>query len=158
MAKDYYNDVLIPEVIRFAKIRSMDPENLDEYGAAVFATWYTQNPLDLERRKSICNFEEPKEPIIYNKTSAREVFGNVRLNEDPKPKRPRRKKHGILFTAHAHPNEPLLPSPDDLLIYNRFDERRKSPGGSAAENQLIHFIIDGFICRKADKDGNITGG
>ncbi len=67
MEKDYYHDVLLPEVVRYAKIRSMDPENLDEYGAAVFATWYTCNPLGYADRDNICNFDEPQEPVISDK-------------------------------------------------------------------------------------------
>lgn len=152
MAKDYYHDLLLPEIVRYAKIRSMDPENLDEYSAAVFATWYTQNPLGRPERDSICNFEEEeKEPIIFDKKSAREAYGDLRLNESPKPKRRIKKKKGVRFTAHTHPDEPLDPSPDDLLIYSHLD-REKTSVSSSAEDQLIHFIIDGYICRKVDKN------
>lgn len=158
MAKDYYHDLLLPEVVRYAKIRSMDPENLDEYGAAIFATWYTQNPLGRPDRDNICNFEEPQEPIIYNKKSALEAFGNPRLGDSPlpQPKRRAKKQKGVRFTAHTHPDEPLDPSPDDLLVYDRVDAilaRTDTPAGtgSKAEDDLIHFIIDGYTCRKVEK-------
>lgn len=149
MAKDYYHDILLLEIARYAKIRSMDPENLDEYGASVFATWYTQNPFGCADRDNICNFDEPQEPIVFDKKSAMEAFGNRPLGEDPpapKKTKSRKKSRGIRFTAHTHPNEPLVPSPDDLLVYSRFDSDI-----SRAEEQLVHFIIDGYTCRKAEK-------
>lgn len=148
MDKDYYHEVLLPEIVRYSKIRSMDPENLDEYGAAVFATWYTRNPLGCADRDYICNFDEPQEPVISDKKSAMEAFGNPRLGEDPPtPKKPksRKKSKGIRFTAHTHPDEPLVPSPDDLLVYSRFDSAI-----ARAKEQLVHFIIDGYTCRKAE--------
>ena len=154
MAKDYYHDLLLPEIIRYAKIRSMNPENLDEDGASIFATWYTQNPLDRPGRDSICNFEEEQEPILIDKKSMKKAYGNIRLGDEtptpPKVKKTAKKKKGVLFTAHTHPSEPLEPSPDDLLIYRHL-ERRKEPDSSSG-SPILHFLIDGFLCRKADKN------
>ena len=159
MAKDYYHELLIPEVIRYAKIRSMDPENLDEYGAAIFSTWYMQNPLGRDDRDNISNFEETEqEPVVYNKKSALEAFGNVRLGNEPLPKPKKRrakKKNGVRFTAHIHPDEPLDPSPDDLVVYNRLQilQNRLAPdiAGSTCEDKIVNFIIDGYTCRKVEK-------
>ena len=156
MAKDYYHDLLLPEIIRYAKIRSMNPETLDEDGASVFATWFTQNPLGRPGRDSICNFEDEPEPVILDRKSMKKACGDLRLGEEnpnpPKPKRTPRKKKGVLFTAHTHPSEPLEPSPDDLLIYRRLDRRQEKKPDSSSEPPIIHFIIDGFLCRKADKN------
>lgn len=145
MAKEYYYDLLIPEVARYAKIRSMDPEKLDENGAAIFATWYTQNPLELPERDNICNYEE-KEPVIVSRKDARKLCGDLRLSESPTPARRPAKMKGVRFTAHTHPSEPLEPSPDDLLIYHSLE--RKKTADEPAENRLVHFIIDGYVCRK----------
>ena len=154
MDKDFYHDLLLPEIIRYAKTRSMNPENLDEDGASIFAIWYTQNPLDCPGRDSICNFEEKREPILTDKKSIKKAYGSLRLGEEiPSPQKPKksvRKKKGVLFTAHTHPSEPLTPSPDDLLIYRHL-ERRKEPD-SSPKDPILHFIIDGFLCRKADKN------
>ena len=156
MAKDYYHDLLLPEIIRYSKIRSMDPEKLDEDGASVFATWFTQNPLNRPGRDSICNFEEEPEPIILDRKSMKKAAGDIRLGEEnptpPKPKRTPRKKKGVLFTAHTHPSEPLEPSPDDLLIYRHLDRRKENEPAPSSGPSIIHFIIDGFLCRKVDKN------
>ncbi len=129
----------------------MDPENLDEFGAAVFSVWYTQNPLGCPDREYICNFDTEEEPVIFDKTSAVETYGNLHLRGTPHSEVGTREKKGVLFTAHVHPSEPLWPSPDDFLIYSRL-EQKKDLISSSAENQLVNFIIDGYICRRADKN------
>lgn len=148
MPKDYYHDLLLPELIRYAKLETMDPENLDEYGAAIFSIWYTQDPLGKGNRDHICNFEEPEDPVIYDKKSAVEAYGNIRLGETPKPKRRASKQKGIRFTAHTHPGEPLEPSPDDRMVYDRL--RALYP--KKAEEEIVNFIIDGYICRKVEEE------
>lgn len=152
MPKDYYHDLLLPELIRYAKLETMDPENLDEYGAAIFSIWYTQDPLGMGDREHICNFDESEteeDPVICDKKSAVEAYGNIRLGETPQPKRRSRtkKRKGVRFTAHTHPGEPLEPSPDDQMVYDRL--RALYP--KKAEEKLVNFIIDGYICRKVEE-------
>ena len=144
--KDFYHDLLIPELFRYAKLRSMDPEQLDEDGAAIYSVWYTQNAGDHPERGIFCNLPRDDAPVIINKTSARKLYGDVRLGEIPKPKRRPAKTKGIRFTVHTHPGEPLTPSPDDLAVYHYMD--------AADENgePMTHFITDGFLCRKVDLD------
>ena len=43
------------------------------------------------------------------------------------------------LTAHVHPREPLTPSVDDLLLYDRIDLERGA---------CSHFILDGFHIKK----------
>ena len=43
------------------------------------------------------------------------------------------------LTAHVHPREPLTPSVDDLLLYDRMDLERGA---------CSHFILDGFHIKK----------
>ncbi len=117
MKDDFYHTELLTEVIRYAKLQSMNLKKLDEYGAAVYATWYTQGS---DKR------EEHSELFVLD--------GEVNL---PKNK-------GCRFTAHTHPGEPLVPSPDDLLVYERI---RRSYCGRT-ERQILHFLIDGYTCRK----------
>lgn len=164
MDKERYHEILLPEIVRYAKIRSMDPEHLDEYGAAVFAAWFTQNPLGIDGRSSICNFDEPQEPVVFDKKSALEAFGNPKLGGEPlspKIKRAKNRK-GVRFTVHTHPDEPLEASPDDLLAYDCFDSLRSHSAelsahtGSAGDDDILHFIVDGYTCRKAEPDKNKT--
>ncbi|MGN1345374.1 MAG: hypothetical protein ACI4V1_01200 [Eubacteriales bacterium] len=146
MAKDYYHDLLLPELIRYAKLQKMDPEKLDEFGAAIYSVWYTQNPLGKPDRDSICNFGEPEqEAIVFDKKSALEAFGNPRPGETPKPRRRPPKLKGVRFTAHTHPNEPLEPSPDDFVVYGQLRKQHKDD-----PSDLFHFIIDGFSCRRVE--------
>ncbi len=141
---DYFHDLLIPELIRYAKLENMDSEKLDESGAAVYSVWYLLNPLNMTKREQFWNFEEDTEPIIYNKKSAEDAYGSVAIGGSPSPKK-RSSKKGVRFTAHSHLNEPLEPSPDDLLIYAniRFSDKK-------GESETINFIVDGFTCRKVD--------
>lgn len=155
MMKDYYHDVLLPEVVRFAKIRAMNPEELDEFGAAIFATWYTQNPNDLPNREIICNFEEPnKEEPIFNRNKREQGFvGKLRLGSDTPATPPREPVYhrGVCFTAHTHPGEPLEPSPDDLLIYKRL-RKILSSDPTKSYRPLVNYIIDGYTCRKVEEE------
>ncbi len=144
MPKDYYHDLLIPELFRYAKLRSMNPGQLDEDGAAIYSIWYTQNAEDHPERGIFCNFSKQDDPVITTKADARKLYGNVRLGETPIPKRRPAKSKGIRFTVHTHPDEPLTPSPDDLKVYHQMN---------AAEEDgepMVHFITDGFLCRKVD--------
>ena len=144
MPKDSYHNRLIPELIRYAKLRSMNPDQLDEDGAAIYAIWYTQNAEDCPERGIFCTLPKQNDPVITTCASARKIYGDVRLGEIPVPQRRPSKSRGIRFTVHTHPNEPLIPSPDDRMVYQRMN--------AAAEdgNPMIHFITDGFLCRKVD--------
>jgi len=148
MIKDYYHDLLLPELFRYAKLRSMNPDQLDEDGAAIYSIWYTQNAEDHPERGVFFNMRKAAAPIIATKTDARKLFGDVRLGETPVPKRRPAKSKGIRFTVHVHPGEPLTPSPDDLSVYRYMD--------AAAEDgeSITHFITDGFLCRKVDPEEN----
>lgn len=155
VAKDYYYDVLLPEVARYAVIRDMDPEQLDEYGAAIYATWYSIDPIGLGSRDKLCNFEEEeREPIVYDRATELAAFGEPRIGPSPMPTPAKRKKkkHGVYFTAHKHPDEPLIPSPDDYIVYRRLDSvysRKDGVVGPLGKAEMIHFIIDRYSCRRA---------
>lgn len=149
MQKEFYHDVLLTEIFRYIKIRGMDPENLDEYSAAVYAVWYTQNPLGVPARDNISNIEEEEEDEIFlDMASIRKNYGSLRLNEPLKRRHAVRRIKGVRFTAHTHPEEPLDPSPDDLLIYAQIARSDQTSG--ASKDQPIHFIVDGYRCRRVD--------
>ena len=87
-----------------------------ERDAERYAVWYLIDPLGLGSRKKVeIPFYAPEEflpPFC--------------------PPRPR----GIrLLIAHSHSSEPLVPSPDDLLLFDRLDLERGA---------CIHCIADGF--------------
>lgn len=44
-----------------------------------------------------------------------------------------------IFSAHAHPNEPLVPSPEDIHIKSAMESGTK---------KSFHFIVDRFMCRR----------
>ncbi len=144
MPNDYYHGLLFHELFRYAKLRSMNPEQLDEDGAAIYSIWYTQNAEIYPERGFFCNLPKDSDPVITTKASVRKLYGDVRLGEIPTPKRRPSKLKGIRFTVHTHPDEPLTPSPDDLTVYRYMD--------AATEDgePMTHFITDGFLCRKVD--------
>ena len=144
--KDFYHERLIPELIRYAKLRSMNPDQLDENGAAIYAIWYSQNAEEHPERGIFCNLKKQDDPVIPPAASVRKIYGNVRLGEIPVPKRRPAKSRGIRFTVHTHPGEPLTPSPDDRIVYQWMDS--VNPDG----DPMVHFITDGFLCRKVNPD------
>ncbi len=146
MPKDYYHDLLIPELFRYAKLRSMNPDQLDEDGAAIYSIWYTQNAEDHPERGIFCNLPRQDDSFITTKASARKIYGDLRLGETPVPKRRPAKSKGIRFTVHTHPDEPLTPSPDDLMVYHQMNTAEEDG------EPMVHFITDGFLCRKVDLD------
>jgi len=151
MDKDFYHRTLIPEIVRYAKLSRMDPDALDEHGAAIFAIWYTQNPLGRPDRNEINNFEEPQDLIVQDKKSAMALIETLTGDKKPRSSRASKKHRGIHFTAHTHPDEPLIPSPDDLSVCDRFGRGLSRFGSRRTEEFPLHFIIDRYLCRKTHK-------
>lgn len=155
MGNDYYFDALLPEVVRYAKLKDMDSLNINEFGAAIFSVWYTQNPQDLPNRASVCNFIEPgdcDDPVFQNNMVEHGFVGDLHLGEDEPDLYKKGANPGVYFTAHTHPNEPLEASPDDILIYSRlrrimFNKKRTETFGRL----LVNFLIDGYACRNAEE-------
>lgn len=44
-----------------------------------------------------------------------------------------------IFSAHAHPNEPLVPSPEDIHTKSDMESGSK---------KSFHYIVDRFMCRR----------
>ena len=111
---------LILEAVRAAVLEEYEKEPcLSEDEALIAAWWKLLNPFGAPDRE--------KAEIAYT----------VRPEEDadlpPTPPRIR------WLTAHVHRNEPLTPSADDLLLYDRMDEERGA---------CSHFILDGLRIKK----------
>ena len=109
----YSFDAILYELMRYAFFERKDVDMSDEFGAMVYSLWFLQNPLALSERESVGTVGD------YRKNF--KCFKN--------------KTKTIPFTAHSHENEPLIPSPDDMLIYSVIN--RENP-------RAIHFISDRF--------------
>ncbi len=110
--KEAYEEAVALELVRAMELQRKDLDLRREEDAAVYAMWFLLNPLSVPGREKVerqCECREGKEKRFFR------------------------------FTAHVHPNEPLEPSPDDMLIYDSFHG-----GGKRA----VHYLIDRFFCRK----------
>ncbi len=117
-----YYDRFVTELFRYAKLRSMNPDEFDEYDAAIFAVWYTQGSEDVREESEFGGYRIPDQLVHL----------------------PKRGK-GLGFTGHTHPGEPLTASPDDKEIYNRLQKFAKENG---EKYDIANFLIDGFTCRR----------
>lgn len=109
--KTAYEEAVALELVRAMELQRKDLDLHRKEDAAVYAMWYLLNPMSVPGRKKVelqCECREGKEKRFFR------------------------------FTAHAHPNEPLEPSPDDMLIYDTLR------GG----NRAVHYLIDRFFCRR----------
>lgn len=107
--KSAYRTAVMMEMERAVMLGRKDLRPQKEEDAAVYAVWYLLNPMAVSGRGSL--------NLFCGRWSRRRGWRFFRL------------------TAHAHPWEPLEPSPDDMVIYDL--TRRK--GGRAA-----HFLADRF--------------
>lgn len=89
----YENDLLI-ELIRYINLEREDLKSTDEFDLALNSVWYLLNPMNVPKRDKI--------DLVY-----------ARLVTDDGPAYEQRCR----FTSHPHHNEPLRPSPEDILIY-----------------------------------------
>ena len=118
-----YRKILFLEAVRAAMLDELnwkDDAPRSEEETLIGVVWYLLNPLGLEQRGKVERtvLAEEEEPLPgYPPTPPRERY----------------------FTAHAHPNEPLTPSPDDLMIYNRLDLEHGAG---------VNYIVDGFKVKK----------
>ena len=120
--REKYREDLFLELVRAAVLETFgDSPCRSEDEAALLCFWKTVNPFRVPGRES-------DEETFLSEPSARE--------EDDLPPVPPRVR---TVTAHVHRDEPLTPSPDDLLMYDRLDLERGA---------CSHFIIDGFSVKK----------
>ena len=114
--KSDYKDALLVELIRYIQLERDDWDDSSEFDHALRSVWYLLNPLELDdRSKIITDYFVDKE----------DEYGPYKCK--------------MKFTAHSHHNEPLNPSPDDIIVYNRLDLKFSS-----------HFITDRFNIVKID--------
>ena len=100
-----YLDLLFEETASYIMCRREDINAESELGAAFFAVWNLISP-------------------IHNKLSiGTECDFDIVLENFP-----------IRFSAHAHPSEPLTPSPDDIALCSEMG------------SDMAHFITDRFLC------------
>lgn len=114
--KSDYKDALLIELMRYVQLERNDWDDSSEFDLALRSVWYLLNPLELPDRSKIVT------DYLVDET---DEYG------------PYKSKHK--FTSHSHHNEPLNPSPDDIIVYNSFDEKFSS-----------HFITDRFNIVKID--------
>ncbi len=114
---------LILETVRAAVLAEYEKEPCDsEDEALILAWWRLLNPFGTPDRE--------KTEITYTADD-----DTPEENADLPPLPPRIR----WLTAHIHPDEPLKPSVDDLLLYDRMDLERGA---------CSHFILDGLKIRK----------
>ena len=121
--KEEWRAAISAEFVRMAVLASFGKEPCrSEDEAAVLAFWRLYDPMKTgSRTKTEITYTVPEDP--------RETFSGL----PPIPPRIR------WLTAHVHPDEPLRPSPDDLLLYDRLDLERGA---------CSHFILDGLRINK----------
>ncbi len=111
-----YKDALLVELIRYMELERKDWDMSDEFDLSLYSVWYLLNPLNLsERSKLMTEYALIRE----------DQFGAYRTHHQ--------------FTSHSHHNEPLHPSPDDLIVYRGIRDRLAS-----------HYITDRFNLVKID--------
>ena len=101
--KSDYKDALLIELMRYVQLERNDWDDSSEFDLALRSVWYLLNPLELPDRSKIVT------DYLVDET---DEYG------------PYKSKHK--FTSHSHHNEPLNPSPDDIIVYNSFDEKFSS--------------------------------
>jgi len=125
--KEEWRDALYMELVRAAVLENLGDPPRSEDEAALMAFWRLQNPF---REAGGGAEDREKAEISY-------------LSEDPAPDPdsglPPIPPRIRWLTAHVHPREPLTPSVDDLLLYDRMDLERGA---------CSHFILDGFHIKK----------
>ena len=120
---DAWRRALILETVRTAMLEEYEKDLCgSEEEAMLLAWWRLLNPFDAPGRE--------KTEIPYT------ASGETDEEDADLPPTPPRIRW---LTAHAHPNEPLTPSVDDLLLYDRLDLERGA---------CSHFILDGLKIRK----------
>ena len=118
-------DALIAEAVRASVLNESgrDKDEAKSEGDAVLdAVWTLYNPCEIEGRAE--KFETT-------------VKAESKRERGIPPVPPRKK----FFTAHAHPDEPLDVSPDDLLKYHALDLEHGAG---------IHYLVDGFETKKLE--------
>lgn len=107
--KSAYRAAVMMEMERAVMLGRKDLRLQKEEDAAVYAVWYLLNPLAVSGRGSL--------DLFCGRWSKRWGWRFFR------------------FTAHGHPDEPLEPSPDDMLIYDL--THRKGV-------RAVHYLADRF--------------
>ena len=104
------------EAVRQAELSRDDWDLTNEFDAAIYSLWFLTNPLELDGRDSVGTADFCDNIISTHKAKK------------------------FKFTAHAHHDEPIERSPDDIWLYGRLSRTGKN---------FVHFIIDRFKIFKA---------
>ena len=124
--REEYRSALFLEAVRSVMLDTLgqrDDEPAPEDRTLIGAVWYLLDPLKTGARG------KTERTVLAEK------------EEPPMPGYPPLPPRERYFTAHAHPDEPLTPSADDLLIYNRLD-REHGTG--------VNYIVDRFRVKKVE--------
>lgn len=125
--KEEWQNALALELVRAAVLEDLGDPPRSEDEAALTAFWRLQNPF---REAGGGAEDREKTEIPYQ---SKDPAPDPDSGMPPIPPRIR------WLTAHVHPREPLTPSVDDLLLYDRMDLERGA---------CSHFILDGFHIKK----------
>ena len=122
MSREAYRKALFLEMTRQAVLEDFPRKKpcRSEDEAAVFAMWILLNPFGIEGRESV--------EIPYYAPEEKKL-----------PFFPKKLRRVRTLIAHSHPDEPLNPSPDDLLLFVKLDLERGA---------CSFYIADGFEIRK----------
>ncbi|MBQ3708945.1 MAG: hypothetical protein II889_13735 [Clostridia bacterium] len=118
-------DALTAEAVRASVLDESGRDKAEaksEGDALLDAVWTLYNPCGIEGRA------EKFETVVRTESK----------KERGMPPVPPRKK---FFTAHAHPDEPLDVSPEDILEYHALDLEHGAG---------IHYLVDGFKIKKIE--------
>lgn len=114
--RNEYENNMITELVRYAELERKDWDKNSETDLSLMSIWFLQNPFGLNNRAKI--------EVEFNKTEFEDGKEFIRK---------------VLFTSHSHHNEPLIASPDDILVYHRLGHRTKD---------FAHYITDRFNLTK----------
>lgn len=114
--KSDYKDALLLELIRYIQLERKDWNESSDFDLALRSIWYLLNPLELEERSKI---------VTDYFVDEEDEYGPYKCK--------------MRFTSHSHHNEPLNPSPDDIVVYSSIDLKYSA-----------HFITDRFNIVKID--------
>ena len=117
-----WEEALFGELVRKAVLETFgDGPCRSEDEAVILAFWKLYDPMETGKRTKV--------ELMYTVEETPEEGSDL----PPVPPRIR------WLTAHSHPGEPLTPSPDDLLLYDRLDLERGA---------CSHYITDGITIKK----------
>jgi len=114
MDKEEYADLVISELMRYIHLNERKYSKITAESQAVYSMWKLMNAERFPER-------------------ARSLQENVPLPREI----PLSPKLILKFSAHTHHRNPMIPSPDDRILYSR-----------ASDVPCRHFIIDRYCCHE----------